>query len=169
MAQTRGEMLEAIDKADAAWWSNYQREKNSQSVNDTIKHIEGAGREGARQDGHAPAHSPRVSYIYKCRNCGSSLPKGCPSADHEYVSGLTGKIVREAPFDCESCGVSPWQRGEPVGLVVGTTFSPYYDISEGRNAKCPPGVFYAGPGVGHYIPNRQALHDFARMNGKEVR
>lgn len=169
MPETRADMLERIDKADKAWYDRYQREKRAESTQDTINHIQRAGHEGWREDGHAPDRSPaRVSYVFTCRNCGHKLDRACPSASHEYRSGLTGEMVREEPFDCPSCSSSPWSRGEPVGLVVGRTFSPYWDVSGGANWNRPPGCVYV-KGQGTYIPSKSHLREFARMNGREIR
>jgi len=162
------ETTQLVEKLDKAWWKRYRAEQSAHTVHDNIKLMERAAVE-ERKEKELPSYGTRVSYVFDCRSCGTHLPRACPSAPHQHYSHFAEGLVVDEPFACPQCGGNPHVNAEAIGLTVGTTFSPYFDISKGKNAKCPPGVYYAGPGVGHYIPTKRALHDFARMNGGEVR
>lgn len=170
---TRSDVLEAIDKADKRWFKNYQKERNKATVNDTIKHIENAGKEGAREDGHRPKAS-RTTYHKNCWNCGHPQPRSFDASGVllkrvHFVAVPDDPNVDEIAPTCEKCGCPPFiSFSDSVKFTVGTNFSPYYDISGGRNWKLPPGCHYV-KGQGTYIPSKAHLRDWAKMNGKELR
>lgn len=115
------------------------------------------------------ALEPSVSYVFKCRTCGSDLPRGCPSHATTRLSPLTYEFVTERPFPCPSCKNSPWDEPERQGAPdVHNAFKPYWEISLGKDARCPKGVTYVR-GKGHRINTAQQLREFARMNGREYR
>ena len=169
---TRSDVLEAIDKADERWFQNYQRERNSKTVNDTIKHIENAGKDGARQDGHRPKAS-RTTYHKNCWNCGHPQPRSFDASGvllkrQHFVPVPDDPNVDETAPKCESCGCLPFIPKAESAPLVGTSFSPYFDLSGGQNWRLPPGCYYV-KGQGTYIPTRHHLRDWAKMNGKDLR
>ena len=111
---------------------------------------------------------PHVSYIHTCQNCHHPLPEPCPSRPHEYISRLSWEIVIKRPFDCPHCGKDPRQASPDALLTVGRSFTPYHDVSLGKDAKTPQGVRYV-KGKGHWIPSEAKGREFADMNGREWR
>ena len=137
------------------------------TISDEISAVEADARLYRPKKGSQPL--PTVSYVFKCRGCGSDLPRGCPSRVHTHISPLTGKIVRERPFPCPACKESPWAEPERQGAPdVNASFKPYWDVSLSRHALRPKGMVYI-KGRGHRVESLSQLREFARMNGREYR
>lgn len=154
-----------FDRVAANWRSDIVSDHKSRTIHDEILDIErgvAARREQTRWG------QVKVTHIYKCRACGASLPKGCPSNHHEYESPLNGQKIVEDPFPCPNCGEDPWSFNTFNVAPQAVVFKPYWDVSLGRDARCVPGVTYV-PGKGHRISSLSALREFARANGKDYR
>jgi hypothetical protein len=137
---------------------------NSRTINDEICEIESDAQRFSKRRCHGEV---KVRYIHTCRACRADLPHGCPDRHFEFDSPLNGKHYVEDRFLCPTCGSDPWlyAGSDTFNLIE---FKPYWEVSLGKDAKCPPGVHYV-KGKGHFIDAPEKLRALASMNGRDYR
>lgn len=163
--QVRGEIREQIERIHRERFPELLKGLEPESVHEVVSGLPKPARKGLH-----PV-SPVNTLYYNCFGCHAEQPHGF-TADGVIPAPRffckPGQKDRPAP-SCERCGSLPHTgAASSQSLTVGRSFTPYWDISGGANWKRPPGCEYV-KGRGTYIPSRQHLSDWARMNGKVVR
>ena len=153
-----------FDVAAAQWRNDVVTQHESQTINDEILDIERGSLD--RQE------RPRWGEVVQrsrasCRACSAVIPTTYLVERRNVPKFFPERLEDEIPQPCPACGGNPWvSSGADTFNVI--DFKPYFEVSLGKNAKCPPGVRYV-PKKGHWIETPGQLADLARMNGRAHR
>lgn len=153
-----------FDIAAAEWRKDVVSAHQSQTLHDEILDIE----RGSLDRQERPRWGEVVQRVRAdCRACGSSIPASYLVERRNVQKHFPERVEDEIPAPCPVCHQDPWSS--PGASTFNTIdFKPYYDISLGKNAVCPPGVRYV-PKKGHWIESPGQLADLARLNGRSLR
>lgn len=158
------EVRERVERMGADWKKGVQREAEANL--DVLNHVSPLRKPGER----AARIGGSTTLYYNCQSCGALQPHSftaagiVPAPRYFCKPGQSDQPVGA----CVACGKPPHIPPSRPGLTVGTTFSPYWDISGGAKWVLPSGTRYV-KGQGTYIPSKAALRDWAHANGKVVR
>lgn len=150
-----------FDVAAAEWRKDVVAAHESRTIHDEILDIE----RGSLDRSERPRWGAVVQRVRTdCRSCGAFIKPAYLVERREVQKYFPDRVEDEIPGPCPACGGDPWSY--PGASTFNTIdFKPYFDVSLGKNAICPPGVRYV-PKKGHWIESPGQLADLARLNGR---